>query len=167
MFTLINRQESSGDCGGELFLSGALEGDILMFAFRCRAEDWFQAEGLIRKRRRQRGELESAEDSEVEPLPKPEPMEDVIPNSEVLVGATEVMSAAGSPPQLRSPMPLSYADEPGVQHGEKAHPALRPIEGEEPQAPPSDSNTLERPRKIPRRSGNSNTSPIGAGPGQR
>ena len=51
----------------------------LAFVFECRSEEWLEAEGLIRKRRHQRGEPEPVEGQETKPLQKPEPLEEVIP----------------------------------------------------------------------------------------
>jgi len=141
-------EESPEECTEPMFWSVASEKDFLLFIFKCRADEWLQAEGLIRKRRRQGGEPEPAEDQETKP--KPEPLVEVIPTGEVLAGG---MSTAESPPRPQTQTPLSSTDEPGVKRGDKAHPISQPKEQE--QASTSDSTTLERPRKIPRRSGNS------------
>jgi len=130
MFILFNRlKESSEECAYPVFFSTPTE-DSLAFEFQCRAEEWLQAEGIMRKRRRQRGEQELVEDLGVSPLPKPEPVEEALPANEVLMGGAETLSTTRSPPRPRSPTPLSYADEElAAQRGE-----------------------LQRPRKIPRRS---------------
>ena len=112
--------------------------------FQCRTEAWLQAEGIIRKRRRQRGELE---DSETLPLPKPEPAEERVPADEPMGGAEVI----GSSPQPRSLTPLSYADEEqAVQDTrEMTHSTSEPT-GQEQQPALSGFLILERPRKIRR-----------------
>lgn len=154
----INRaEESLEECTEPVFLAVTEDDDddkdTLRFVFKCRADEWLQAEGLIRKSRRQRGKPEQAEDQEMKPLPKPEPLEEVVPTGEVLAGGMGVSSPAGPPPQPRSSTPLSYADEPIVRRGEKAHPTPQPTEQGQPQGNLFDSIALERPRKFPRRSG--------------
>lgn len=122
--------EPSEECTESTFICITPDKDALEFVFRCRGEEWLQAKGLIRPPRRKRGEPEPVENLDVAPLPKPEPMEEVIPANEV-----QVASTAGSLPQpspLTSLTPLSYIDE------EEEH----------------DSMTPEQPQKIPRHSGN-------------
>jgi hypothetical protein len=145
MLMFINRlEEPSGECTGRIFHGEIQLEDAFMFAFKCRAEEWLQAEGYIRKRRRQRGDPELVEEPEVEPPPKPEPVEEVIHFDEVPIGGAGAISTAGSPPQPRSPTPLSYGDEePVAQPGMVTH-----------SAPQLAGHTEFRPRKIPRRSGN-------------
>jgi len=156
MFTLPNRtKKSPKECSVQVLHSfgGMSRGSGLPFVFKCRAEEWLRAEGIILKRRRQGGKPELVEDS-VSPLPKPEPEEAVVPADGALMGGVEVPST-GSPPQPQSPTPLSYADEePAAQHGERTHPTLQSTGQEEQQSTPSDFVILERPQKIPRRSGN-------------
>lgn len=78
-FMSINRsEETSRKCTDPVFWGNSPYDDALAFVFKCRAEEWLQAEGLVRKRRRQRGEQELVEDLEVGPLPKPEPVEETI-----------------------------------------------------------------------------------------
>jgi len=54
------------------------DADITVFIFQCREGEWLQAEGLLRKRRCQRGDPEPVGDQETESLQKPEPLEEVI-----------------------------------------------------------------------------------------
>ena len=97
-----------------------------MFTFFCRSEALLQAKGRIPRSRR-KGGVEPAEEPEVSPLPKPEPVEEEVPASEVLAGRTTTLSVVRPPSRRRSPTPPSLTDE--------------------------DLSILERPRKIPRRSG--------------
>jgi len=117
--------ESSEECMEPVFFCTA--SDVLVFVFQCRGEEWLRAKGLMRPLRRKRGEPEPVRGLEVAPLPKPEPMEEVIPANEV-----QVASTAESLPQPLPLTPLDYIDE-GQEDG---------------------SITLERPQKIPRHSGN-------------
>ena len=125
-----NRSEvPAEDCtegAGELFFGTVPEEDALIFTFFCRSEAWLQAKGMIRRSRR-KGGVEPAEEPEVSPLPKPEPVEEEVPAREVLAGRTTTLSAVRPPPRRRSPTPPSYTNE--------------------------DPSILERPRKIRRRSG--------------
>ena len=80
MLILSNRlKESSTECTEPVFWTTTSDEDGLCFVFQCRSGNWLQAEGIIRKRRRRRGDPEPADDSEVIPLPKPEPSEEVVP----------------------------------------------------------------------------------------
>ena len=126
MLMLVNRlEESSEECTEPMFL-GVPNGDVLKFIFQCRAEEWLQAEGFISRRRRQRGDPGPVEDSEVKPLPKPEPVEEAVNTNDAPMGGVEAMFT-GSPLQSRPPTPLSYINEdPVVQQGEKAHPTSQP-----------------------------------------
>jgi len=147
---MLNRlKESSEECTESVFWSVSPAEDALVFVFACRAEEWLRAEGIIHKRRRQRGKQEPAEDPEVKSLPKPDPAEEVAPT-----GGAETLSTTAFPPQPQSPTPLSYADEePAAQHGGMALPTSQPT-GQEEQQPTQSVfiPELQRPRKIPRRS---------------
>lgn len=155
MLMFIDRLEQpSGECTGRIFHGEIRLEDTFNFIFKCRAEEWLQAEGYLRKRRRQRGAPELAEEPEEEPPLKPEPMEEVIHFDEVPMGGAGPISTAGSPPRPRSPTPLSYGDEELVaQPGMMTHSAPQLARQEPPDAEPK-FETLERPRKIPRHSGN-------------
>jgi len=88
----------------------------------------------------------------VEPLPQPEPTEEVVYTNEPPTGGMKTTSADG--PQPRSLTPLSYVgEEPVVRPGEKVPHTSQPTGQGQPQ-PPSDLTTVERPQKVPRRSGN-------------
>jgi len=152
----INRLEGfSEECTGAYFCGDESEGETINFVFKCRAEGWLQAEGLIRKRRRRSGELEPEGDLGVEPLPKPEPAEEEIHANEFPTSGVRAIPTAGSPNHPHSPTPPNYAgEEPRIRPGEKAPRTPQQTWQEELQPPPSDSVTPERPRKIPRRSGN-------------
>lgn len=119
--------ESSEECMEPVFFCTASNEDTLTFVFRCRGEEWLRAKGIMPPLRQKRGKPGSVESLEVAPLPKPEPMEDVIPANEV-----QVASTSGSLPQPLSPTPLDYID--GGQE--------------------DDSITLGQLQKIPRHSGN-------------
>lgn len=151
--TLADRLgEPSEECTQPIFVGDLAYEDALKFVFQCRAEEWLQAEGYIRKRRRQGGDPGPVEDPRVEPFPKPEPVEEAIHVNEIVMDGLEAIPAAGSPPRSRPPI---YADEgPVAQPRETTHSALRPTGQEETRAEP-DFITLERPRKIAKRSGNS------------
>ena len=71
-------KNSSEQCTEPVFWSKA-DDDALLFVFRCRSKEWLQAEGIMQKPRRQRGEPDPEEDPGVSSLPKPEPQEDVVP----------------------------------------------------------------------------------------
>lgn len=129
--TLSNRlKELSTECTELVFWTTTLDEDGLCFVFECRSGNWLQAEGIIRKRRRRGGDPESADDSEVLLPPKPEPSEEVVPANQ----------------------------KPGAQNKRGAQPTARRT-GQEPRSTSSDSAILERPRKIPKRSGNSTPTP--------
>jgi len=64
VFILFNSlKKSSEKCTGSVFFCEELEEHPLVFMFQCRGEEWLQAEGVMRKPRRKRGELEPAEGS--------------------------------------------------------------------------------------------------------
>lgn len=139
------------------FYCSELRGEDLSFVFLCRSEELLRAEGIMGKRRRQRGEPELVEILEVSPSPKPEPVDEIVPPDEVPADREEVISIASSTPRSRCSTQLSYADEEqAVQDtGETMHPTSQPIHREKRQSTPPDFITLERPPKIPRLSGNS------------
>ena len=91
----------------------------------------------------------------MKPLPKPEPVEEAVYADDALMGGVEVSSTTGPLPSPRSPTPLSYADDkPVVQGGKETRPTPRATGQEQPRPAPPNSIVLERPRKVPRRSGN-------------
>lgn len=137
-----------------MFFGAAPYEDALSFTFICRAEEWLQAKGIIRKRRR-RGEVQPPEDLEVPPLPKSEPLEEEVPNLRIAQGG-EVLSVTPPRPRPRSPTLQSYAgDEPAVQSKGGTRPVVRPAGQEDQKPTPADeTTTLKRPRKIPRHSEN-------------
>ena len=151
VFILFNRLKGSPKiCKETVFTCTDLEDeDTLSFVFQCRSEEWLRAEGIVRKRRRRREKPKPAEDSEGSPLPKSEPVEEVVPADGVPAGGVEMIPTTRSPPRLLSMTPLSYADEESLtQHGERADHTLYPT------LTPPDFVTLEPPRKISKRSGN-------------
>jgi len=156
VLTWIDRLKGSLEEWTQPFIRGdRLEDKALWFVFKCRGEDWLRAEGLIRKHRHQRGELELVEDLEVEPLPKPELTEEEIYANGFSTDGVGGVSNTGSS-QSQSPTPPSYiGKELGVWPGEKAPRISQPLGEERLQPPPSDSITSERPRKVPRHSRNS------------
>jgi len=95
--------EPSEEFAEQTFFCITPDEDALEFVFRCRGEEWLRAKGIMRPKR---GRPEPVKDLEVAPLPKPEPMEEVIPANEV-----QVASTSGSLPQPLSLTPLSYIDE--------------------------------------------------------
>ena len=148
MLTPFNSlKESSEECTEPVFLNEIQRDGSVVFVFKCRSEEWLQAKGIIRKRRRRRGDPEPVEDLDGSPPPKPEPVEEKVPTNIVPTGGAEV--APNTRPSPRSPTPLSYADEEeAAERGEMTHITSQPT------APTlSDFVTLERPQKIPRRSG--------------
>src|SRR5579872_6297147 len=83
----------------------------LSFVFQCRSEAWLQAEGIMRKRRRRRGDPEPVEDLEVPYLPKREPEEEVVPANRVSSDGPEIIATAGLLPRSLSRRSLSYTDD--------------------------------------------------------
>ena len=123
----MSRSKTSGKrCLGEVFFGHAE--DPLSFVFLCRSEEWLQAKGIMRKRRR-RGGAEPAEDLELSPPPKSEPVEEVAPGRDIVVG-----------------------NEPADQGEGRTHPVLWPTEQEQKPTPVGAVTPLERPRKLPRHS---------------
>lgn len=147
MFNLFNSlKKTSGLDGyeepGATFDYEPLGEDGPEFVFKCRSEEWLQTEGITRKPRRRRGDPEPVEVLDSSPPPKSEPVEETVPTNVVPTGGVEV--APTTRPSPRSPTPLSYADEEeAAEREEMTHTTLQPETQEE-----------ERPRKIPRRSGN-------------
>ena len=136
--TLMNRSESSAEeCTGEIFFGTAPSEDSLLFTFMCRSEEWLQAEGITRKPRR-RGGAAPGEDSEVQPLPKPEPMEEVVP-----IGDTD------------------EENKPAVQSKKRTGPVQKRTRADS-------VTTFERARKTPKHSKNSRiTTPTGIGASEK
>jgi len=61
-------KKSSEECAEPVFW-GEAAGDILHFVFKCRSKEWLQAEGIMRKSRRPRSELEPTEDYREDVVP--------------------------------------------------------------------------------------------------
>ena len=155
MFILCDSlKESEEECMGPVFYCTAPDEDALLFGFMCRTEEWLRAEGIVRKRRRQRGEPEPVEDLEPPPPPKPEPVEEVVPANEVLGRVNSEASPPPKPEPVREVVPANEVPMGGAEVTSITQPTPHP-RGQENRRPTlSNSTTLERPRKISRRSGN-------------